>query len=249
MKLSLVIGLAPSLVAAIWAWRIFASGKLSRFRYLSLLLAWIVLTSVAGTFLARALDRNDLYSQVFLTVDVVRWGLLVSAVLESAMLVLDSYQGFVELGKRLIGTSLAISGLAIATLWALVPAEVVDTLLNFWRFQTYVVYTSLATACLLFGLFAAYFRLRPGRNEKLNFMAITVLLVGDVLSGVYLGAGPEVFYINVGLHFAVFLAGALAFSPAAEPAVERAPMDRDAGVGAAANLEGMNETLLRLFKR
>ena len=245
------VGAAPVVVMAAWLWRLQTSGLSRRYRCFSYFLGWFVLSFLVGTALYfwQGGRESETYLYAWLTINGLRWILWVTVLLEVATLALQPYAGFVEIGQRLIRGSTVAAGFALLGLWTFVPSEWVSNLVSFWQFETYVVYGSLAVIAVLFALATAYFRLIPPRNVRIIFAVVSVTLVGNVLSGVYFGGAMEMFYVNVALHFVVFLVGVTAFSPAAESETVHVQPSRASGEAALSQLELVNETLVRLLKR
>lgn len=246
-KAEVIVGALPILMATLLWLRLGAAGR-SRYRLFSLLLASFPLSFAIlfGTEYLRG--RDEVFSYVWLSADALRWVLWMLAVLEAATLTLESYRGFRAFGQKLIRVAMIVAGVSLVLLWTAVPSEWVSTIAKFWRFEGYVVYASLATIAVVFAVAAAYFRLIPSHNTRVVFSVIAVVLVGNVVSGVYWGLDPRLFYVNAGVHFVAFAGGAFAFSPGAESVPENRPSTAS-GVRAVAQLEVMNETLLRILKR
>ena len=251
MPLANFVGVAPVVVMAAWLWRLRASGLWNRYRCFSYFLGWFVISFLIGSamYFWQGGRESEFYLYTWLTVNGLRWILWVTVLLEIATLALQPYAGFVEIGQGLIRGSTIAAGIALVGLWTVVPAERVSSLVEFWQFETYVVYGSLSVIAVLFALATAYFRLVPPRNVRVIFAVISVTLISNVLSGVYFGGSMEMFYVNVALHFVIFLAGVMAFAPAAEFETAQEGPSRASGEAALSHLELVNETLVRLLKR
>ncbi len=246
--IQIVSGSLPVLVIGIWAWRIYAADLTSRYRFLFALLCWFVVSFLIMAPLAYSIGRGGLYRYALITADGVLWVLWVCVLLEVATLTVEPYDGFVRLGQKLVNGCLFLSGVALVGLWTLAPPEMVASLFDFWRFEAVVVFGSLSLICIIFAVFAAYFRLTPPPNVKVIYGIVSAVLIGNVVTGI-IGRGSEVFYLDLALHFVAFLAGALAFSPALENSRTAPPPSVASGVVAVQQLEGMNQTLLRLLNR
>jgi hypothetical protein len=243
-------GFLPLAAVACWAAHLALSGERRNYPYLFALQSWIVIASLAGFVLASALGRGStLYGGYTAGASVVLLALWICVVIEATNLWLRDYEGFVFLGRRLIQWGMRAAGLAVAVLWILVPADSLDTWRSFVGFETQLSYVALALLCTMFLVFSAYFRLRPPHQVWIIYGLASSLMIANAVTGVFYRSAQS-YVLNISVHFMSFAIAAWYFARAAQNAeAPQAMVSAADGDAALRQLQGINETLLRVLKR
>jgi hypothetical protein len=233
--------------------KLFRSGLWRKYRYF----AWyIAFESLRIPAMLAIPYRTKLYGNVFFATQPIAWLFFVLVVLELFQLVLRNHAGIASLGKKALTLSLVLSTLVSA---ATLLVELQDTkpesafLLNFILLDRLVM-SSLLVLLLCLVVFLAYFPVPLVRNIRVHAAVFSAYFAvrTSVLFVVTLFGLDMVPIINiVGQSLAIFclLSWTFLLTPAGEiaPVRQRPTSDQEARL--LAQLDAINESLLRSARK
>jgi hypothetical protein len=233
--------------------KLFRSTLWRKYRYFTFYLVFEALRVPIMSVIPRA---TDIYALTYFATQPIIWILFVLTVLELFQLVLRNHVGIASLGRKALSLSLAASALiSVSTLLFELQRKNADSafLYNFMLLERLVMMSLLVLVLCLIG-FLSYFPVPLTRNVRVHACVFAAFFaVRTTLLFVRTWFGREMVVVLNVVAYIVMIACLLAWfrllTPEGEAAPQRVKPSSDSEARLLAQLDALNETLLRSARK
>jgi hypothetical protein len=233
--------------------KLFRSTLWQKYRYFTFYLIFEALRVPLMSLIPR---QTNAYALTYFGTQPIIWVLFVLIVLELFQLVLRNHVGIASLGRKALSVSLGASAIvSVSTLLLDLQRKTADSaiLYNFMLLERLVMMSLLVLVLCLIG-FLSYFPVPLTRNVRVHACVFAAFFaVRTTLLFVRTWFGPETLLVLNTAAYSAMIACLLAWfwllTPEGELAPKRAKPSSDSEARLLAQLDALNETLLRSARK